>query len=249
MDICGKSGNMKNVEYLIKIVKEASELIKEDFEVNNKDDKGDLVTTYDYEIEKYLINKLNEAYPTYDIVSEEFNTHNKITDNCFVIDPIDGTINFANGNPIWAIMVCMYHNGEACSSVIYAPKLNELYYADETGAYLNDEKISVKELPIDRCLYSIDCGQKDNTIKKINEYTRHYRFYACAGISYAYIASGRLSGYLFRKENPWDYAAGMFLAKQAGAYTHDEEGLHIAACSKELLEVLEQNGRIEEDEE
>lgn len=238
---------MKDIEFLKEVVIEASKLITDDFEVNNKDDKGDLVTTYDYEIEKFIINKVQENYPDFDIVSEELNTYNKITDNCFVIDPIDGTINFANGNPMWAIMVCMYRNGNACASVIYSPMFNEFYYADETGAYLNDKKISVKELPIDRCLYSIDCGDKDNTIKKIDQYTRHYRFYACAGLSYAYIASGRLSGYLFRKENPWDYAAGMFLAKQAGAYTHDEEGLHVAACTQELLNVLVENGNIYED--
>ena len=238
---------MKDVEFLINVVKEASKLITNDFEVNNKDDKGDLVTTYDYEIEKFIINKVKEKYPSFDIVSEEYNTNNKITDNCFVIDPIDGTVNFANGNPMWAIMVCMYKDGNACASVIYSPIFNELYYADESGAYLNDKKISVKELPIDRCLYSIDCGDKDNTIKMIDRYTRHYRFYACAGLSYAYIASGKLSGYLFRKENPWDYAAGMFLAKQAGAYTHDAKGLHIAACTKELLNALIENGRIYED--
>ena len=238
---------MKDIEFLKEVVIKASKLITDDFEVNNKDDKGDLVTTYDYEIEKFIINKVQENYPDFDIVSEELNTYNKITDNCFVIDPIDGTINFANGNPMWAIMVCMYRNGNACASVIYSPMFNEFYYADETGAYLNDKKISVKELPIDRCLYSIDCGDKDNTIKMIDKYTRHYRFYACAGLSYAYIASGKLSGYLFRKENPWDYAAGMFLAKQAGAYTHDEEGLHIAACTEELLNVLVENGNIYED--
>ena len=239
---------MDDIRYLIQVVKDASKLITSDFEVNNKDDKGDLVTTYDYEIEKYIINRLAEVYPTYDIVSEEFNTKNKITDNCFIIDPIDGTINFANGNPMWAIMLCMYKYGKPHASVIYSPVFDDLYYADSTGAYLNGERIHVKKLPLDRSLYSIDCGNKDNTIKKINEYTRHYRFYACAGLSYAYIARGMLSGYMFRKENPWDYAAGMFLAKQAGAEIHEEEGLHVAASTKELLDVLVENGRISEEE-
>ena len=235
-------------EFKETILKSYNEALNLDKNVRNKE-LNDIVTDVDIYMETKIIEKIQELFPNHSIYSEEKGETLGDKEYVWYIDPIDGTINFANGNPIWAIMVCMYHNGEACASVIYAPKLNELYYADETGAYLNDQKIHVRELPLDRCLYSIDCGNKDNTIKKINEYTRHYRFYACAGISYAYIASGRLSGYLFRKENPWDYAAGMFLAKQAGAYTIDEEGLHVAACSKELLEVLDKNGRIEEDEE
>ena len=234
---------MKETKYLIDVVKEASNLITNDFEVNNKDDKGDLVTACDYAIEKYLIDRFNKDYPDFDIVSEEYNTDNKISNNCFVIDPIDGTINFANNNPLWAIMVCMYKDGKPCASVIYIKDFNELFYADETGAYLNGNKISIKTLPLDRCLYSIDCGEKEEVIRNMNDYTRHYRFYASAGVSYAYIASGRMSGYMFRKENPWDYAAGMYLAKQAGAYIHNEENLHVAACSKELLDILIKYGK------
>ena len=89
------------IEFLKRIVKEAEKIAEQKYEVHAKDDEGDLVTNLDLEIEKYLISEINKNYPDFDIVSEEFNTENKLTDNCFIIDPIDGTINFANGLPLW----------------------------------------------------------------------------------------------------------------------------------------------------
>ena len=93
----------KELKFLIDTVKEASKLITEEFEVKAKDNKGDLVTNFDYEVEQFMINEIKKAYPNFNIVSEEFNSNEGLTDNCFTIDPIDGTINFANNIPLWGI--------------------------------------------------------------------------------------------------------------------------------------------------
>ena len=146
----------KDLEFLIKIVKEANKISEEHFEVRPKGNESDLVTNLDYKIEKYLIKEIKENYPDFDIVSEELNTNGAVTDNCFIIDPIDGTINFANNLPLWGIQIACRKNGETIASVISFPRINEFYYADETGAYLNDKKISVNEVPIKNTLYAID---------------------------------------------------------------------------------------------
>ena len=144
------------LKFLIELVKEASKLITDEFEVKSKDDKGDLVTNFDYEIEKYIIAKIKKHYPKFSIVSEEYNNKEGLTDNCFTIDPIDGTINFANNIPLWGIQIACIKDKKICAAVIYLPKLNELYYADENGAFLNDIPISVNKLDIKNGLYTID---------------------------------------------------------------------------------------------
>ncbi|MBO4880642.1 MAG: hypothetical protein J5555_03070, partial [Firmicutes bacterium] len=129
--------------FLIDAVKEAAAMITDDFEVNAKDDDGDLVTNFDYEIEKCLIDKLRSRYPGFSIVSEEYNADEALTDDCFTIDPIDGTVNFANRIPLWGIQIACIRDGKPCASVIFLPKMDELYCADETGAFLNGERIRV----------------------------------------------------------------------------------------------------------
>ena len=109
---------MEHVEFLKKIVLEAASLITDDFEVNSKGDSYDVVTNFDYAVEKYLIEKMNEHYPTFTVVSEEFNTTSEQTDNCFIIDPIDGTINFANKIPLWGIQVACKKDGKTCLRVM-----------------------------------------------------------------------------------------------------------------------------------
>lgn len=146
----------KELKFLIDIVKEASKIITDEFEVKAKDDKGDLVTNFDYEVEQFIINKIKKEYPTFTIISEEFNTNEELTDNCFTIDPIDGTINFANKLPLWGIQVACIKDGKTCAAVIYLPKINEFYYADENGAFMNDKRISVNNMKPDRGLYSVE---------------------------------------------------------------------------------------------
>ncbi len=84
-------------------------------------------------IENFLIGEIKKNYPNFDIVSEEGNYNKAVTDNCFIIDPIDGTINFANNVPLWAIQVACKKNGKTVAAVIDMPRINEFYYADNAG--------------------------------------------------------------------------------------------------------------------
>ena len=227
------------IEFLKRIVMEANEITRKKFDIYSKGGESDLVTDIDLEVEKYLINGIKENYPDFDIVSEEFNTNGSVTDNCFIIDPIDGTINFANNLPLWGIQIACRKDGETIASVISLPRLNEFYYADNTGAYLNGEKISVKEVPIKNALYAIDGNNNLPSMQKMRKYSSNRRCLGAVCVSMSFVASGRIHGAVFRSNKPWDYEPGLFICKMAGAKIKSINGFHAAAMNQEFLDILE----------
>lgn len=228
------------LKFLIEITKEASALVTDKFEVNQKGDAQDLVTNLDVEIEDFLIKKISEKYPDFSIVSEENNSNNSVTENCFIIDPIDGTINFANNLPLWGIQIACVINSEAVAAVIYLPKMNELYFADKNGAYLNGIKIATNVVPIKNTLYSIDGTNNLPIMEKMRPFSSGRRNLGAVCVSMAFVSCGRVHGALFRSDKPWDYLPGLFIAKMAGAITCDEPGFHGAAMNEEFLNILKE---------
>jgi len=234
----------QDAKFLIKTAKHASKLISKKIEVKQKDDKGDLVTNFDYEIEKFIIDKIKKNYLDFSIVSEEFNCDKTLSKNCFTIDPIDGTVNFANKIPLWAIQIACVRDGKTCASVIFLPKLKELYYADTTGAYLNGKKLNIKKKNLINCLFEIDTGDIKKTLETVDNVSntvKKFRNLGSAGIAYAWTASGKLGGTIFQSESAWDYTPGMFLVKMAGGITINKKGCHLASCSKEFATILEKS--------
>jgi len=230
---------MKEIEFLKKIVLNANKISENAFEVKSKGAENDLITNLDLEIENYLINEIKKEYPTFDIVSEEYNTNNKMSDNCFIIDPIDGTINFANNLPLWGIQVACRKDGKTIASVISLPRINEFYYADETGAYLNDKKINVNEVPIKNALYAIDGNNNLPCMQRMRKYSSNRRNFGGVCVSMAFVASGRIHGAVFRSDKAWDYEPGLFICKMAGASIKSINGFHAAAMNDEFLDILE----------
>lgn len=239
----------RELKFLIEVVKNASLLIDDEFEVKAKDDKGDLVTNFDYEIEKYIIDKINQDYPDFSIISEEYNSNNELTDNCFTIDPIDGTINFAHKIPLWGIQVACIKNKTTCAAVIYLPKLNELYYADENGAFLNGNPISVNNCEVSKGLYTVEGPGKILGSFKMQQISRHCRDFYCAAVNFAYVASGRFSATNFVQDTLWDYVPGQFIVQQAGGVIYNNTKMHIAANNEYFLEIMKKNSSVNADEE
>lgn len=229
----------KEIDFLKEIVLKANAISNESFEINNKGGESDLVTDLDLKIEKFLIDEIKREYPNFDIVSEEYNTNNQITDNCFIIDPIDGTINFANNLPLWGIQIACVKDGKTIASVISLPRINEFYYADENGSYLNDEMIKVKEVPVKNTLYAIDGNNNLPCMQRMRKYSSNRRNFGGVCVSMAFVASGRIHGAVFRSDKPWDYEPGLFLCKMAGASICNKSGFHAAAMNREFLDILE----------
>lgn len=232
-------------KFLIEIVKEASTLLNNHFEVFKKGEDGDLVTNLDFMIEKFLTQKIKEKYPDFDIVGEEFNSKARTNQNWFTIDPIDGTINFAHGFPLWAIQVACVKNGKTVAGVIYAPEFDELYYADETGAYLNGEKLSLKPLPVNQSLTMV-LGKNfyPKMLADGREQFIKTRDIFCGALSYAYFVSGKMQALAIDIDlAPWDKTPGDFMCEQIGAFKFKKGDLTIYSSSQEYLdEILRQIG-------
>ncbi len=230
----------KELEFLLKIVKEAEQILKNDKHVKRKvgSSDNDLVTDNDINIEKYLISKIKQEYPKFDIVSEEFNFKNMATKNCFIIDPIDGTINYANGLPLYAIQVACVKNAKTVASVVDMPELNFCFYADVNGAFLNDKQIHVNEVPIKNAIYDIEGSSVLPQISNMFKHSKSYRKFGGVCNAMTFVAAGWIHGGVFLSDKVWDYAPGMYIAKMAGAAVADESGFHAVAMNKEFLELL-----------
>ena len=238
----------EELKFLIDVVKDASLLITDEFEINAKGDKGDLVTNLDLEIENYIIEKIKQNYPEFSIVSEEYNSEEELTDNCFTIDPIDGTINFAHNIPLWGIQIACIKENKTCAAVIYIPKMNELYYADENGAYLNDEPIKVNSLNSKEGVYSIEGPNKLPGQAKMKQINPHCRDFFCAAVNYAWVACGRLSATIVTKDSYWDYIPGQYIVEKAGGVIYNDNGAHIAANNNEFLQVIRDTATLNNEE-
>lgn len=141
----------KNLDIAIKAAKDAGEIVakyfEDTFEASFKDD-GSIVTQADKEAEDVIIERINAEFPEDGFYGEESGVSNEKSERTWYIDPIDGTTNFANGLPIFAISIALEKGGEIVSSVVYNPITNSMYYAEKgKGAYYNDKKIKVSDNP------------------------------------------------------------------------------------------------------
>ena len=210
-----------NLNIMIKASEKASKVLIRDFgeleklQVSKKGPK-DFVTNSDIKAEKIIIEELKKARPNYSIISEENGIEkNKDKSNTWIIDPIDGTINFLHGIPHFAISIALQFNNEIVSGLIFDPIKNELFYAEKNnGAFFNNQRIRVsKKNNINECLFAIG--------KIKNEPDLIYRRSGCAALDMAYVASGRYDGYCQNNLNLWDIAAGIILIKEAGGIIND----------------------------
>ena len=211
-----------NLNIMIKASEKASKILIRDFgEIEklqvSKKGPSDFVTNSDLKTEKIIIEELKKAKPHYSIISEENGIEdNKDRNNTWIIDPIDGTVNFLHGIPHFAISIALKSKEEIISGIIFDPIKNEMFYAEKNnGAYFNNQRIRVsKKNEINDCLFVT--GGK---IEK--EPDLPYRKSGCAALDMAYVASGRYDGYFQNNLNLWDIAAGILLVKEAGGMVNE----------------------------
>ena len=210
-----------NLNVMIKASEKASKILIRDFgEIENlqvsKKGPTDFVTNSDLKTEKIIIEELKKAKPNYSILSEENGTeNNRDKDNTWIIDPIDGTVNFLHGIPHFAISIALRSKNELISGLIYDPIKNEMFYAEKNnGAFFNNQRIRVsKKNNLDDCLF---CTGERNFETDIP-----FRKSGCAALDMAYVASGRYDGYFQNNLNLWDIAAGIVLVKEAGGVINE----------------------------
>ena len=206
-----------NLNLMIRACEKASKILIRDFGEIEKlqvSKKGplDFVTNSDIKTEKIILEELNKGRPDYSIISEENGIKkNKNNKNTWIIDPIDGTVNFLHGVPHFAISIALKQENEIISGLIFDPIKDEMFYAEKNnGAYLNNKRIRVsKKNNINECLFATS-GSIDKELKL------SYRKSGSAALDLAYIACGRYDGYFQKNLQLWDIAAGLVIVEEAG---------------------------------
>ena len=226
--------NSPQINLIIKACMKASKSLIRDFgEIENLQvstkGPGDFVTSADKRTEKILIDELQKAHPEYGIIAEETGIINKSnTEKRWIIDPIDGTMNFLNGIPQFAISIGYEEKGEIICGVIFNPIINEMFIAEKgNGAYLNNSRIRVSNKNKIKDALLVTGGPKGNSKIKnkiFSEYINvsnnvsNVRKFGSAALDIAYVACGRFDGYWQRELNYWDIAAGIIILKEAGGF-------------------------------
>ena len=224
-----------NLNIMIKAGEKASKILIRDFgeleklQVSKKGPK-DFVTNSDIRVEKIIIEELKKARPNYSILSEESGSEkNKDDSYTWIIDPIDGTVNFLHGIPHFAISIGYEENGEIICGLIFDPIKDEMFFAEKgAGAFLNNSRIRVsnKSKLVDSILITggpkFDSESKDRIFKEYNHISKKInapiRKFGSAALDIAYVASGRFDGYWQWDLKYWDIAAGLIILKEAGGF-------------------------------
>ncbi|OAS86537.1 MULTISPECIES: inositol monophosphatase family protein [Metabacillus] len=224
--------NWKDIDQKAKQwVKEAGEKIRNSFDstlsIQYKSNPNDLVTNMDKEIEQFLIGKIQETYPEHRILGEEGygDEVTSLDGVLWIIDPIDGTMNFVHQQRNFAISVGIYGDGIGYIGLIYDVVHNELYHAFKgEGAFMNDlplpmlDKVKIEEAIVSvNATWLLENPRIDhNLMTKIVKKVRGTRSYGSAALECAYVASGRLDAYMTMRLAPWDFAAGLVLIEEVG---------------------------------
>ena len=200
----------------------------ENLQVSSKG-PGDFVSSADKRTEKTIIEELQKAHPEYGIITEETGIINKSNiKNRWIIDPIDGTMNFLNGIPQFAISIAYEEDNEIICGVIFNPITNEMFCAEKgNGAYLNNTRIRVSNKKKLKDALLVTGGPKGASKIKNKIYSEYInvsnnvssvRKFGSAALDMAYVACGRFDGYWQRELNYWDIAAGVIILREAGGF-------------------------------
>lgn len=197
------------------------------FEIHSKPGKQNIVTEFDKASELSIINLIMDHFPNHSVLAEESgHTEKKEADITWIIDPLDGTTNFAHHLPCFTISIAAYRGEEGLCAVIYQPLTNELFIAEKgIGAYLNGVNLAVSQTTkMDETLVGIGVpwGAVENPTPYIERESRfaqlgvNVRNFGSAALALAYVAAGKLDGFWMDYLFPWDSAAGKLLIQEAG---------------------------------
>ncbi len=217
-------------------------------QVNRKSAK-DLVTEADVAVEEFICERIKQAFPSHSILGEESGKTDG-DENCWIIDPIDGTTSFVHHQPFYSVSIALQKADESILGAVYAPVLDELFIAEKGGgAELNGKKITVsdcRELPESVLATGFAClraDHKDNSLPIFNELMpiiRAVRRFGSAAVDLCYVACGRLDGFWEMNLNIYDIAAGKLILEEAGGVCTD----FAASPDKLCEEVLAANPAI-----
>lgn len=242
--------NLKEIDtYAKKWIREAGDHIRASFSktlnVTSKSNPNDLVTDLDKATEQFFIKKIKETYPDHKIIGEEGYGDN-VTDltgtTVWIIDPIDGTMNFVHQQRNFAISIGIYFDGEGLIGLIYDVVHDELYHCIKgNGVYLNEKSIpKLTEAKISEAIIALNATWvapnkriDHQLLLPLVKDVRGTRSYGSAAMEMVYVATGRIDAYITPRLAPWDIAAGIIMIKELGGKATNLRG--------EEVDILKQN--------
>lgn len=205
----------------------------------------DLVTEMDLRSEQLIVDRLSRRFPESSFLTEEGSVREQEREIKWIIDPLDGTTNYAHTFPVWCVSIACECDGELVAGVVYDPTRDEMFTASKHGsARLNGHVIRVSDRRrLDQALlatgfpYDIRTSRINNlaNFTKFVKTARAVRRAGSAAIDLCYLACGRFDGYWELKLHPWDMAAGVLIVKQAGGKITDFAGNPLSIYKDRLL--------------
>jgi myo-inositol-1(or 4)-monophosphatase len=221
------------------------------YKISSKVIVSNLVTEIDHRSEKKIISVIRKNFPDHSILTEESGKLSKDSEYQWIIDPIDGTVNYAHGIPLTCVSIAIEKNGDVIMGVVYNPMGGEYFFAEKgKGAYLNGKKILVsKNSSIEKSLLVTGFPYNSSTFKpnpadlfkKFLMMNVPIRRLGSAALDLCWTACGRFDGFWEYNLNAWDVAAGKLILEEAGGRLSNFEGKKYSIYMKEILAT---NGKI-----
>lgn len=213
---------------------EIMRFFQQSFTISNKEGVNNLVTEADHASEKAILSVIKRDYPDHQILAEESGALSQNSEFKWVIDPIDGTVNFAQGIPLNCVSIGIEHKGVIVMAAVYNPHLNEFFFAEKgKGATLNDKpiRVSQKKVTLQSCLVTgfpyTYINESNGPLEVFERFVRKgvpVRRLGSAAIDLCWVACGRFDGFFEQKLEPWDSAAGFLIVEEAGGRVTDFKG-------------------------
>jgi myo-inositol-1(or 4)-monophosphatase len=224
------------------------------FKISNKEGVNNLVTEADHASEKAIIEVIHKNFPDHQILGEESGSIREGSPFKWIVDPIDGTVNFAHGIPLNCVSIAVEENGVIIMGAVFNPHLNEFYFAEKgKGATLNNNPIHVSDQKevIKSCLVTgfpyTYINMENGPIEIFGRFVRKgvpVRRLGSAAIDLCWVAAGRFDGFYEHKLEPWDSAAGYLIVEEAGGKVTNHVGADFSVYQHKLLAT---NGHIHDE--
>jgi len=227
-------------EFAIGLVLRAGNILMREFRKLSAEDirfkqKRELVTKHDLNVDRFMVNKIKEAYPDHAILSEEEGLRRKEkSDYMWVVDPLDGTTNYIMRHTFFATTMAILKNGEPVLGIIYAPYTRELFVAEKgKGAFKNEERIHVSnENSLKNSFLTFAYSHEPQSLRRAVSAYQHFEFesrsmrhFGSSSLELAFVAAGRVEAQIITPPvRIWDVAAGVLMVREAGGKATDFTG-------------------------